>query len=122
MTTSPLGLRPAAFISVPPNRAIADDTVMTKISAAGVTEPPNFPLRLFLICNGKMDMPKTLLSREELKDRAFQGIKRCEGCDDVSDVTIYVINDDDAQSNWGIGAIGVGPGSASAAETCGGPR
>ena len=61
-------------------------------------------------------MPKTLLSCEELKHRAFQAIKRCEGCDDVSDVTIYVINDDDAaQSNWGIGAIGVGPGSASAA-------
>lgn len=29
------------------------------------------------------DMPKTLLSPEELKDRAFQAIKRCEGCDDV---------------------------------------
>jgi hypothetical protein len=61
------------------------------------------------------DMPKTLLSLEELRDRAFQAIKRCEGCDDVSDVTIYEINDDAAQSNWAIGAIGVGPGSASAA-------
>jgi hypothetical protein len=60
-------------------------------------------------------MPKTLLSLEELKDRAFQAIKRCEGCGDVSDVTIYEINDDAAQSNWAIGAIAVGPGSASAA-------
>ncbi len=65
---------------------------------------------------GKWTMFKTVLSREELKDRAFQAIKRCEGCDAVSDVTIYVINDDDAQSNWGVGAIGVGPGSASAAK------
>ena len=60
-------------------------------------------------------MPKTLLSHEELKDRAFQAIKRCEGCDDVSDVMIYEIDDQETQSNWGIGAIGVGPGSASAA-------
>jgi hypothetical protein len=60
-------------------------------------------------------MPKTLLSLEELKDRAFQAIKRCEGCDDVSDVTIYEIKDDAARSNWAIGSICVGPGSANAA-------
>ena len=54
-------------------------------------------------------MSKTLLSLEELKDRAFQAIKRCEGCGEVSDVTIYEIREDAARSNWAIGSICVGP-------------
>ena len=67
-------------------------------------------------CEAVIFAPEALLSREELKDRAFQAIKRREGCSDVSDVTIYEINDAAAaQSNWGIGAIGIRPGSASAA-------
>jgi hypothetical protein len=46
---------------------------------------------------------------------AFRAIKRCAGCHDVSDVMIYEINDDAAQSNWAIGSIGVGPDFANAA-------
>jgi hypothetical protein len=60
-------------------------------------------------------MSKTLLSREELRARAFEAIRQCDGCDAVSDVMIYEINDDSSHSNWGIGAIGVDPGSATAA-------
>ncbi len=60
-------------------------------------------------------MAKTLLSLEELKARAIEAIKQYDGCEEVSDVTIFEIFDDSARSNWRIGAIGVGPGCASAA-------
>jgi hypothetical protein len=70
---------------------------------------------MFVICHRETDMRKTLLSLEELRDRAFQAIKRYEGCDDVSDVTIYEIKSDGVQCNWAIGSIAVGSGSANAA-------
>jgi hypothetical protein len=60
-------------------------------------------------------MPKTLLSLEELRSRAFEAIKQYDGCEGVSDVTICEIADDSAPSNWRIGAVGVSPGWASAA-------
>ena len=61
-------------------------------------------------------MPKTLLSLEELKARAFGAIQQYDGCEGVSDVTICEIADDSAApSNWRIGAVGVSPGWASAA-------
>jgi len=67
------------------------------------------------IHNGEIHMPKTLLSQEELKARAFEAIRQCAGCDGVSDVTIYEIDDDSSPSNWGIGAIGADAGCATAA-------
>jgi hypothetical protein len=60
-------------------------------------------------------MSKTLLSLAELKSRAVQAIKQYDGCETVSDVTIYEVDDSKAASNWSIGAIGVSPGYASAA-------
>jgi hypothetical protein len=57
-------------------------------------------------------MAKTLLSLEELKARAVQAIKRHDGCEEVSDITICEIHDDSARSNWRIGAVSVGPGCA----------
>jgi hypothetical protein len=65
--------------------------------------------------NGEIHMPKTLLSQEELKARAFEAIRQCAGCDGVSDVMIYEIDDDSSPSNWGIGAIGADAGCATAA-------
>jgi hypothetical protein len=54
------------------------------------------------------------LSFEALRDGAFQAIKRYEGCDDVSDVTIYEIKSDRVQCNWTIGSIAIGSGAANA--------
>jgi hypothetical protein len=62
-----------------------------------------------------MIMPKTLLSLEELRARAFQAIQRYPGCEGVSDVTICEIADDSASNNWRIGAVGVSAGWATAA-------
>jgi hypothetical protein len=62
-----------------------------------------------------MIMPKTLLSLEELKARAFGAIQQYDGCEGVSDLTICEIADDSASNNWRIGAVGVGAGWASAA-------
>ncbi len=64
---------------------------------------------------GTMIMPKTLLSLEELRGRAFEAIQQHDGCEGVSDVTICEIADDSATSNWRIGAVGVSAGWASAA-------
>jgi len=60
-------------------------------------------------------MPKTLLSLEELRSRAFEAIKHYDGCEGVSDVTICEIVDDSAPSNLRIGAVGVSPGCDGAA-------
>jgi hypothetical protein len=60
-------------------------------------------------------MAKTLLSLDELKARAVQAIKRHDGCEEVSDITICEIPDDSTHCNWRIGAVGVGPGCAHAA-------
>jgi hypothetical protein len=59
---------------------------------------------------GTMIMPKTLLSLEELRARAFEAIHQYDGCEEVSDVTICEIADDSAPSNWRIGELApVGP-------------
>jgi hypothetical protein len=68
-----------------------------------------------MITMGTMIMPKTLLSLEELRGRAFEAIHQYDGCEEVSDMTICEIADDSAPSNWRIGAVGVSPGWASVA-------
>lgn len=60
-------------------------------------------------------MAKALLSLEELRARAVHAIKQYDGCEEVFDITIFEIHDDSAYSNWRIGAVGAGPGCASAA-------
>jgi hypothetical protein len=60
-------------------------------------------------------MAKTLLSLEELNARAIAAIKQHDGCEEVSDITIFGIRDSFARSNWRIGAVGVGPAYAYAA-------
>ncbi len=60
-------------------------------------------------------MAKTLPSLDELKAHAIGTIKQHDGCEEVSDITIFEIHDDSARSNWRIGAVAVGPGYAYAA-------
>jgi hypothetical protein len=53
-------------------------------------------------------MAKTHVPMDELKRLMLAEIRKHDGCEDVTDVSIYHVTDDRADSNWSVGVIGCG--------------
>jgi hypothetical protein len=63
-------------------------------------------------------MSKELLTIEELTDRVLGRIRECEDGKAVSEISIYEIEGDRSDQNWGVTIVGAGkdePGAASRA-------
>jgi hypothetical protein len=63
-------------------------------------------------------MSKQLLTIEELTDRVLGRIRECEDGKAVSEISIYEIEGDRSDRNWGVTIVGAGkdePGAASRA-------
>ena len=53
-------------------------------------------------------MAKTPVPMAELQRLMLAEIRQHDGCEDVTDVSIYHITDDRAESNWSVGVVGCG--------------
>jgi hypothetical protein len=53
-------------------------------------------------------MTKTRVPMEELQRLMVAEIRKQEGCEDVTDVSIYHVTDDRAENNWSVGVVGCG--------------
>lgn len=60
-------------------------------------------------------MSKELLTIEELTDKVLGKIRECKEGDDVSEISIYEIEGDRSDRNWGVTIVGAGRGEPSAA-------
>jgi hypothetical protein len=53
-------------------------------------------------------LAKTLVPIDEIKRLMLAEIRKHDGCEDVTDVSIYYVTDERADSNWSVGVIGCG--------------
>jgi hypothetical protein len=60
-------------------------------------------------------MSKELLTIEELTDRVLGRIRECEDGKAVSEISIYEIEGDRSDRNWGVTIVGAGKDEPSAA-------
>ena len=60
-------------------------------------------------------MAKTPVSMAELQRLMLAEIRRHDGCEDVTDVSIYHVTDEQSESNWSVGVIGCGSADPDAA-------
>jgi hypothetical protein len=60
-------------------------------------------------------MAKTLVSMDELKRLILAEIRKHDGCEDVTDVSIYHVTDDLSDSNWSVGVVACGGAAPDAA-------
>jgi hypothetical protein len=58
---------------------------------------------------------KTQVSMAELQRLMLAEIRTHDGCEDVTDVSIYHVTDDQAESNWSVGVVGCGSAAPDAA-------
>ena len=57
-------------------------------------------------------MTKMLVPMAELQQLLLAEIRTYEGCEDVTDVSIYHVTDDRAENNWSVGVVGCGSAAA----------
>ena len=60
-------------------------------------------------------MSKTRVTMAELQGLVLTDIRANEGCEDVTDVSIYRVTDDRSESNWSVGVVGCGRANPDAA-------
>jgi hypothetical protein len=58
---------------------------------------------------------KTRVTMAELQGLVLADIRANEGCEDVTDVSIYHVTDDRSESNWSVGVVGCGSATPDAA-------
>jgi hypothetical protein len=77
-----------------------------------------FVFAIFKLGEAEDAMSKQLLTIEELTDKVFDRIRECKEGKGVSEISIYEIEDDGSNRNWGVTIVGPGrddPGPASRA-------
>ena len=60
-------------------------------------------------------MAKTLVSMDEIRRLVMTEIRKQDGCEDVTDVSIYHVTDHLSDSNWSVGVVGCGEAATDAA-------
>jgi hypothetical protein len=56
-----------------------------------------------------------LVAMAELQRLMLTEIRTHDGCEDATDVSIYRVTDDQAESNWSVGVVGCGSATPDAA-------
>jgi hypothetical protein len=57
-------------------------------------------------------MAKTPVSMAQLQQILLAEIRTHDGCEDVTDVSVYHVTDDRAENNWSVGVVGCGSAAA----------
>ena len=60
-------------------------------------------------------MAKTLVTMTELQRLILTEIRTHDGCEDVTNVSIYHVMDNQAECNWSVGVVGCGSATPDAA-------